>query len=56
VRDARGQLMLCIGGTANKNKDAFELRFRELVDEIRTELKVSSKTGADTPVTSLAGK
>src|SRR5580704_10397652 len=56
VRDARGQLMLWIGGTANKNKDVFEQRFRELVEQIKTELKVSSKAGAETPVTSLAGK
>jgi cytochrome c biogenesis protein len=56
VRDARGQLMLWIGGTSNKNKDAFELHFRELVAEIEAELKVSSKAGADTPVTSLTGK
>jgi len=56
VRDARGQLMLWIGGTANKNKDAFALRFRELVAEIEAELKVSSKAGAETPVTSLTGK
>jgi len=56
VRDARGQLMLWVGGTANKNKDAFELRFREMVEQIKTELKISSKAGAETPVTSLAGK
>jgi cytochrome c biogenesis protein len=56
VRDARGQLMLWVGGTANKNKDAFEQRFRKLVEEIRTDLNISSKAGADTPVTSLAGK
>ncbi len=56
VRDARGQLMLWIGGTANKNKDAFEQRFRELVEKIEVELKVSSKAGAETPVAALTGK
>ena len=56
VRDPRGQLMLWIGGTANKNKDAFEQRFHELVEKIEAELKVSSKTGAETPVASLTGK
>ena len=40
-----------IGGTANKNKDVFEQRFRELVEQIESELKVSSKAGAETPVT-----
>jgi cytochrome c biogenesis protein len=56
VRNARGQLTLWIGGTANKNKDVFEQRFRKLVEEIESQLKVSSKAGADAPVASLAGK
>ncbi len=56
VRDARGRLNLWIGGTANKNKDVFEERFRKLVEEIESELKVSLKAGAEAPVTSLAGK
>jgi len=56
VRDVRGRLMLWIGGTANKNKDVFEQRFRKLVEEIESEIKVSSKAGADAPVTALAGR
>jgi cytochrome c biogenesis protein len=56
VRDARGQLMLWIGGTANKNKDAFQQRFLNLVKELEAELKVSSKAGRETPVASFAGK
>ena len=56
VRDARGRLMLWIGGTANKNKDVFEQRFRKLVEQIESELKVSSEAGVETPVASLAGK
>ena len=56
VRDAKGQLMLWIGGTANKNKDAFQLRFHDLIKELEIELKVSSKAGAETPVASFAGK
>ncbi len=55
VRDVRGRLMLWIGGTANKNKDAFEQRFRELVEQIESELKVSAKTGPKAPVPALAG-
>ena len=55
VRDARGRLTLWIGGTANKNKDVFEQRFRKLVREIETEFKVNSRSGAAVPVTSLAG-
>jgi len=56
ARDARGRLMLWIGGTANKNKDVFDQRFRKLVEQIESELKVLSKTGAVAPVTALAGK
>jgi cytochrome c biogenesis protein len=56
VRDARGQLTLWIGGTANKNKDVFEQRFRKLVEQIESELKVSSQPGVEAPVTALAGK
>jgi cytochrome c biogenesis protein len=56
VRDARGRLMLWVGGTANKNKDAFEHSFRELVEAIEFELKVSVHAGAEAPVAVLAGK
>jgi len=56
VRDARGQLKLWIGGTANKNKEAFEQRFCKLVEQIEAELKISVKVGAEAPVAALAGK
>jgi len=56
VRDARGQLMLWVGGSANKNKDVFEQRFRKVVEQIESELKISLEAGAKAPVTSLAGK
>jgi cytochrome c biogenesis protein len=56
VRDGRGRLMLWVGGTANKNKDVFEQRFRELVEQIESESKISLKTGAESPVHALAGK
>jgi len=56
VRNARGQLQLWIGGTANKNKDAFEHRFRDLADRIESELKTSVETGAEAPAAVLAGK
>jgi cytochrome c biogenesis protein len=56
VRDGRGQLMLWVGGTANKNKDVFEQRFRELVEQIGSESKISLEAGAETPVHALAGK
>ncbi len=56
LRDVRGRLMLWIGGTANKNKDAFEQHFRELVEQIESELKISARTGADAPVPTIVGK
>lgn len=57
VRDARGQLALWIGGTANKNRDAFEHRFAKLVDEIRLEVKNSEEAaGAEAHVAALAAK
>ena len=43
VRDACGSLQLWIGGTANKNKDAFEQRFNDVVKQIESELKISSQ-------------
>jgi cytochrome c biogenesis protein len=55
VRDARGQLALWIGGTANKNKDVFEQRFSKLVEQIKSELKISSEAGAEAPVAALSG-
>ena len=32
-------LVLWVGGQANKNRDRFEQKFNELVDNIRTELE-----------------
>jgi cytochrome c biogenesis protein len=55
VRDARGQLVLWVGGAANKNKEAFEQRFSKLVEEIKTELKRKSEPCASTHAASLAG-
>ena len=48
VRDARGQLMLWIGGTSNKNKDVFEQKFRDLTEQITEQLKLSAKTETKT--------
>ncbi len=39
VPNAGGKLVLWVGGAANKNKDRFEQKFDELVDEIRNELE-----------------
>ena len=41
VPNATGQLVLWVGGAANKNKDRFEQKFEEVVNEIRSELKTT---------------
>ena len=42
VPNAKGKLVLWVGGQANKNRDRFEQKFNELADQIRTELDVAS--------------
>ncbi len=42
VTDLRGNLVLWVGGQSNKNRDRFEQKFKELVDNIRTELEIAS--------------
>jgi hypothetical protein len=49
-------LQLWIGGTANKNKDAFEQRFRDVVEGIESELKGSAVAGAEAPAAVLTSK
>jgi cytochrome c biogenesis protein len=39
VRDEHGRPALWIGGACNKNRPAFELRFRKLVEKVQTELE-----------------
>lgn len=42
VRDAKtGKLSLWVGGSANRNRDAFEQRFNDLVASVERELKTS---------------
>jgi hypothetical protein len=56
VVDARGNTALWVGGTANRNRDAFEIKFKNIVEEIQKEVKsqiVASVEGHDT---SVAGK
>ena len=61
VPNANGQLVLWIGGAANKNKDRFEQKFEEVVTEIRNELKNTTATARsaqntkDQPEPELAG-
>jgi cytochrome c biogenesis protein len=55
VRNSRGQLVLWVGGTANKNREAFEDRFHRLVEQIQAELKTKSEPRVTTQPASLAG-
>jgi len=55
VREPAGNLVLWVGGTANRNKDVFEQRFRKLVHEIESEVKLQTKSCAPAHATSLAG-
>jgi len=39
VLDAEGRMALWVGGTANRNREAFEEKFKKLVEQIQKELK-----------------
>jgi hypothetical protein len=54
VRDEHGRPALWIGGACNKNRGAFELRFRRLLEEVETELKQESPARASAREASLA--
>jgi len=55
ARDARGQLVLWVGGISNKNRDVFEERFKKLVEEIKSEVGAGAAK-AEAPVAALAGR
>jgi len=58
VRDPKtGKYSLWIGGTANRNRDAFEQRFHDLVASLEKELILVPRTSASSSeqVASLAG-
>lgn len=56
ARDAGGRLVLWVGGTANRNRDAFEITFKKLVEQIRKELKPALVAATEKPVASIAGR
>jgi len=49
VQDASGKLSLWIGGTANRNRDAFEAKFKHVVEQIQKELKPEPAAAAEKP-------
>jgi cytochrome c biogenesis protein len=54
VQEANGKLILWIGGTANRNREALEERFKELAEKIEAELKSLKETPASDQVVSIA--
>ena len=55
IVDVRGRTALWIGGTANRNRDAFELKFKKVVEALQRELK-PEVVAESKPATSLAGR
>jgi len=51
-----GRTVLWVGGTANRNRDAFELKFKKVVEQIQQELKLEVVASAQAQVTSIAGR
>lgn len=56
--DKKGKYVLWVGGQSNKNRDRFEQKFKQLVDNIRTELESASarpRPARKEPALTLAG-
>jgi len=56
VVDPSGRMTLWIGGTANRNRDAFEHKFKKVVEQIEKELKPAVVGAAEKQPTSIAGR
>jgi cytochrome c biogenesis protein len=56
VLDSRGQAALWVGGTANRNRDAFEQKFKHLVEQIQRELRLSVVASRQAEATTTAGR
>lgn len=55
VQDARGRVALWVGGAANRNRDAFEHKFKNLVAQIQKELQPELVASAQPQATSIPG-
>jgi cytochrome c biogenesis protein len=55
VVDGHGRLALWVGGTANRNRDAFELKFKHVVEQIQKELKTERVAPAPAQAASVSG-
>ena len=56
VQDASGRAVLWIGGSANRNRDAFEQTFKKVIDEIQKELKPDLVAADERSTASIAGR
>ena len=56
VVDGQGRTLLWIGGTANRNRDAFEIKFKKLVEQIQGELRPEPVAVVEKPAASIAGR
>ena len=56
VLDKNGRPALWLGGTANRNRDAFEQRFKQLTEEIQNELKSEQVVALAPQATLTAGR
>jgi cytochrome c biogenesis protein len=55
VIDASGHPAIWVGGTANRNRDAFDLKFKKVVEQIHKELQLGVAASAPAQVSSIAG-
>jgi hypothetical protein len=55
VRDERGKLALWMGGTANRNREAFIEQFEQLAQGIQAHLEMESAARPRSHATTLAG-
>jgi hypothetical protein len=56
VRDARGQMMLWIGGASNKHREVFQEKFASLTAEIEKELATQPKARPERKAATLVSK
>jgi cytochrome c biogenesis protein len=56
VKAADGSRALWIGGSANRNRDAFEQTFKKLVEQVQKELKPELPVAAERPAASMSGR
>jgi len=54
VQGANGGLALWVGGSANRNRDAFEQTFKKVVEQIQKELKPEHVAAEETPAATIA--